>query len=1005
MKRELLRSSRTTAPKRPAAKNEAAKPAGTRTPAKNRPCPGPDCYVVGIGASAGGLKALEQLIAALPPKPNMAFVVVSHLEPTHVSLLPELLRRHTKLSVRQAEDGMALMPNAVFTIPPNCRLTVAGGLLHTAAFDAGGPRLTIDEFLRSLAFDCRERAICVILSGTGTDGTLGLRAVKAEMGLTMAQEPRTAAYDGMVTSAIATGLVDYILPPAEMPAKLMEYARRAARRPSRPARAARTNLADPTGKALDLLRRRTGHDFSLYKRTTVARRIERRMDVNRIEDLPGYLRYLEETPGEADALLKDLLIGVTSFFREPEAFEQLRRRVLPGLIKTRADGETLRAWVPGCSTGEEAYSVAIILREVLDEAKRNLAVQVFGTDIDADAVAAARTGTYPSSIVTDVKPDRLRQFFVQEHDTCTVRRDVRETLVFAPQSIIKDPPFTRLDLLSCRNLMIYLDAQLQRTLIPLFHYCLRPGGILFLGTSESIGEFGDLFSPIDRKWKIYRRRDASGLGRAAVVFPSGRAAPDREAPAKARPLDETQIARLAGELLLEYYAPPCVIIDPSGNVIFVHGRTGRFLEPAPGRGTLNVIEMAREGLRLELPSAIRAATSHKRTVVRDDVRIRHDKGYLQIRLTVRPLREPEAIRGFLMVSFEELPHAAKTGRMQARTSPTRATVDRVAALELELKHTRHNLSASIEELGTSNEELKSANEELQSANEELQSTNEEIATSSEELQSTNEELLTVNAELQGKIDELALAQDDMTNLLDSVELPALFLDSKLHIKRFTSHLAGIISLIPGDIGRPIDDIATKLDYSRMSADAAGVMRTLVPCEQDVRASDGKWYRVRIRPYRTGRDVIDGAVITFTGIDAQKQMEAARRYAESIIDTVREPLLVLDDSFKVVSANRAFYRRFQTRAEDTVGRPLFELDGREWDIPELRRLLEQVIPTERSFEGFELELDFAGLGRRRLLLNARAVADDGPGTRLILLAIEDAPADEENRRPQITNKPR
>lgn len=958
-------------------------------PKPDQPAPNQGFYVVGIGASAGGLEALQQFFAAMPPEPGMSFVVVSYLDPTHVSLLPELLRRYTKLPVNQITDGTVLTPDMVYTIPPNRHLTVAHGQLHTTEIDpVAGPRLTIDGFLRSLATDYQERAICVVLSGTGTDGTLGLRAIKAKLGMTMAQEPRTATHDGMPTSAIATGLVDYVLPPSEMPARLVQYARRAVRRSAHVGGASRPDTADTMKKALALLYGRTGHDFSLYKHTTISRRIEHRMDVCQIKDLPGYVRYLEATPTEADALLKDLLIGVTSFFREPEAFERLRHDVLPGLIKTRPDGDTLRAWVPGCSTGEEAYSVAIILREALDEAKRNLSIQVFGTDIDADAVASARSGTYPASAAADVKPERLRQFFSLKHDTCTVRRDVRETLVFAPQSVIKDPPFTRLDLLSCRNLMIYLDAELQKSLIPLFHYCLRPGGILFLGTSESIGEFGDLFSPVDRKWKIYRRHETGG--HREIAFPSGRSDVRREAPTGVRPADAPQVTRSAEALLLETYAPPSVIINVRGDVIFVHGRTGRFLEPAPGTGTMNIIEMAREGLRLELPGAIRTATARKRAVVLDGIRVRHDNGYGIVRLTVRSLTKPAAMSGLLMISFEQAPAVSKAARPPARPVSSRSATRRVATLEQELTYTRRNLKATIEELGTSNEELKSAVEELQSANEELQSTNEEIVTSREELQSSNEELLTVNAELQSKIDELARTRDDMTDLLDSVELPGLFLDNTMHVRRFTSHMPDVIALIQSDVGRPVDDITSKLEYDRLSADAAAVVRTLVPCERDVRAQNGRWYRIRIRPW-TSRDTIDGVVITFIAIDAQKQMEAARRYAESIVDTVREPLLIMDDTFKVISANRAFYRRFQTRAEDAVGRPIFELDNREWDIPELRRLLEQVIPTEGNFEGFAVEQNFARHGHKRLLLNARAVADEGTGTRLILLAIEDASA--------------
>jgi two-component system, chemotaxis family, CheB/CheR fusion protein len=981
-----------------AKKSSATRPARRAKTPLNKPSPKAESTgfsIVAMGASAGGLKAFEQFFAKMPPESGVGFVLVPHLDPSHVSMLPDLLKKYTKMAVLQAEDGMKVQRDRVHVLPPNTEMVIMhGALLLKKLKEPRGLRLPIDTFFRSLAEDQRDKAIGIILSGNGTDGTLGLKAIKAELGMAMAQDPSSAEYESMPRSAIETGMVDYILAPDKMPAQLVTYVKRLAS--GRYPRAAQgvERVPESLQKIFYLLRSRTGHDFSFYKKNTLCRRIERRMSVQQIERLSDYVSYLERNPQEVTALFKELLIGVTNFFRDSEAFEALSRCLMADVLANKSKDDAVRVWVPGCSSGEEVYSMAIILRECMDKLKKNFKVQIFGTDIDAEAIDMARAGRYPASIVADVKPERLKRFFAAEEGAFRIKKEIREMAVFAIQDVLKDAPFTKLDLLSCRNLLIYLDAELQKKLLPLFHYTLRPDGILFLGSSESIDGFADLFSLLDKKWKLFKRRPTAASAEALVPFPAvpsqlqgGKPAP----PVPSGTAPQSAVLDVAQKLLLEDYAPACVFIDTGGEILYTHGKTGKYLELAPGHANLNVLEMARQGIRHELASALRRARSQKKPISVAGLQVKTNGRSQQLTLTVKPVRRVEGIGELLVVVFEDVvaPKQVKLEKARIVFSPTAR--HRIAQLEQELKYSQEHLQTTIEELETSNEELKSSNEELQSTNEELQSTNEEIETSKEELQSLNEELVTVNAELQGKIEDLSRANDDMKNLFDSTKIATLFLDSQLCIKRFTSEATKIINLIQSDVGRPVSHIVSNLEQDTLSRDAQEVLDSLVAKERPVRTKDGRWYLNRVIPYRTLDNLIDGVVVTFTDISEQKIAEvvlAARNLAEGVVETVADPLVALDGSLRVVAANTAFYRLFQTDSDATVGQYFYDLGNGQWNIPRLRELLEQILPQNSKVDNFIVEHDFPRVGRKKMTINALRIHREGIGTETLLLTIKD-----------------
>jgi two-component system, chemotaxis family, CheB/CheR fusion protein len=848
---------------------------------KRRNLKGPgsvDFPIVGIGASAGGLEAFEQFFTHLPPDSGMAFVLVQHLDPTHKSMLTNLLRSYTRMIVREVEDGMAVVPNTVYVIPPNFEMAILHGKLHLLEPSAPrGPRQPIDFFFRSLSEDRQERGICIVLSGTGTEGTLGLRAIKGQGGMVMVQDPPSAKYDGMPRSAIATGLVDYILPPAKMPEQLIAYAQHPFSKEPGRAPLVEPDSTNSLHKILILIRSRTGHDFSQYKQSTIVRRIERRLAIHEIANMSDYVRYLQRYPEEADTLFKELLIGVTNFFRDSEAFECLKNKVIPLLFEDKNDQTSqLRVWVPGCSTGEEAYSLAILLLEYMEQIQRQIGVQIFATDIDGAAIETARSGIYPHGIVVDVGVDRLRRFFTKQDNAYHVKKEVRDMVVFAVQNATADPPFSKLDLISCRNLLIYMGSDLQKKLLPIFHYALLKHSFLFLGTSETVGEFSSLFTPIDRKWKIFQRKDTEVSGAVSAEFTAPNLATSLAGHAEdrgVRPLMRLTNQELSERALLSTYAAAGVLINEKSDILYFHGSTEKYLHPPVGEAHFNALSMAREGLKLELANAIRKASATKETVRYNRARVRSDDTDFLINLVVKPIWEPPSKRGLFMVVFEDVP-PVELEALQQRPDETihERAETRVREVEHELASTREYLQTTIEELETANEELKSTNEELQSANEELQSTNEELETSKEEQQSVNEELVTVNAELQEKIDALSKANDDMDNLLAASQIGTIFLDTDLNTQRFTPSIKKIINLIDADVGRPLRHIVHNLRHDSLVQDAEQVLATLNSKEIEVQTKTGNWYSMRMLPYRTTQNVIEGLVVTFVDISDRKRAE-------------------------------------------------------------------------------------------------------------------------------------
>jgi two-component system CheB/CheR fusion protein len=833
--------------------------------------------IVGIGASAGGLEALERFLGHVPAASGMAFAIVQHLDPTRKGIMPELLQRATRMKVIQVKDRTMVRPECVYVIPPNKDMSILHGVLHLLKPTATrGMRLPIDFFFRSLAQDQKEHSIGVILSGMGSDGTFGLRAIKENAGVVLVQEPATAKFDSMPRSAIDAGLADIVAPVDELPGKILAYLQRTPL-------VVRTEavMEDKTQSALEkvvvLLRAHTGNDFSFYKRNTLYRRIERRMGIHQISKMAAYVRYLQENPQELDLLFKELLIGVTNFFRDPAAWEQLRTQVIPALLASRASGQVLRAWVPGCSTGEEAYSLAIVLKEAVEELKpkERFTIQIFATDLDRDAIDKARQGIFPANIAADVSEERLKRFFTKEESGYRVRKEVRERVIFAPQNLIMEPPFTKLDILSCRNLLIYLTSEVQKKLMPLFHYSLTPGGILFLGSAETIGDYAGLFAPLAGKSRLFRRTD-SVLRPEPVIFPSSfSAAPPSGTETRPAPKPPGSLQTLADQLILQHYAPPAVLTNDTGDIFYVSGRTGKYLEPAAGKVNWNIFAMVREGLRYELARAFPEALRQK-SLTLHGLKVGTNGGMQCVDVTVQRLDEPGPLQGLLMIVFTDVAAAPVAARAAGRAPKPHAHSPRLAELEQELLSVRGEARATHEEMQTSQEELRSANEELQSTNEELQSTNEELMTSKEEMQSLNEELQTVNTELQAKVDELSRTSNDMKNLLDSTDIATLFLDKDLNVRRFTPQATKIIKLIPADVGRPITDLASELRYPELAADAREILRTLASAEKSIDARDGRWFTVRIMPYRTLDDRIDGVVITFADITVAKTLEAKLR---------------------------------------------------------------------------------------------------------------------------------
>ena len=902
-----------------AARRPRRRPAAPSEPGRSQPGSFP---VVAMGASAGGLEAFQKFFASMPADGGMAFVLAQHLDPKHVTLMPELLGRITAMPVEQVKDQTPVRPDHVYVIPPNATLTIEAGVLRVRPPDEDrAVRMPIDSLFYSLAEDQGTNAVCILFSGSGSDGTLGLRAVKEHGGMAMAQSPESAKHDAILRSAIATGMVDHVLPPEDMPAKLMEYAAYL-----RNLRQASTGAQEETAAQLtrisNILRRRTGHDFSGYKTSTLVRRIQRRMQVLQVPSVVGYVARLRSDPREAEQLFRDLLIGVTHFFRDPNAFAALDQEVIPRVVEHAGPEGSIRVWSPGCATGEEAYSVAILLKEEMLKRDFRPKVQIFAGDIDDEALDFARAGRYPEGVAEHITPKRLERFFVKNKHSYQVAKEIRELCLFSTHNLIRDPPFSRLDLIVCRNLLIYLESEAQRHVTTLFHYALRRGGYLFLGPAESLSGPADLFATIDTKHKIYQRTET--VGRPPLVlppepYPRGEAARPiwaRRVPAAG------QAEMVAGleRLLLDQYAPAWIVINAQGEAIYFSPRTGKYLEPAAGVPSMDIVNMARKGLRLDLRTSIHKALKKGAEVVREGVDVTLNGEVQRINLVVRPLTDAAAESGLFLIVFQEV-GAPRSAREASPESAAIAGDTVLHQLESELRMTKEHLQATVEEVETSNEELKSSNEELLSTNEELQSANEELQTSKEELQSVNEELETINSELNKKVEELDVANSDLQNLLQSTQIPTLFVDNHLHVKRFTDAATRVFSLIDSDVGRPISDIASRFEGD-LVADLKEVLRTLVPRERQVRLVDGSdTYFLRILPYRRLDNVIDGLVVTYMDVTQMNRVLDVQARLAAIVESSQDAIVGRSLDGAITTWNPAATRMFGYTTEEAVGQAM------------------------------------------------------------------------------------
>src|SRR5881296_2899132 len=970
----------------PAPVNKAIRQQRATLPARGRvavPQPSGDRFpIVGIGASAGGLEAFSELLAHLSGDPAMAFVLVQHLDPKYPSFLSEILSRTTPLPVIEVQHGVRVEAGHVYVMPPNTRMTIVTGVLNLAPrSDDRGPHMPIDHFLRSLAEYSKSRAIGVILSGSASDGALGLKAIKAEGGITFAEAPQSAKFDGMPRSAMASGAVDFVLPPKAIAQELIRIGRHpylgetSAAPPSEP-------LADgpeALAQIFRMLREKSGLDFTLYRQTTIRRRIARRMLIHGVGTLEAYRRYLEEHPSQVQALSNDLLVKVTRFFRDADAFRILQRSVFPSIIKQRPADAPIRVWAPGCATGEEAYSLAIELLECLGDEAATVPIQLFGTDVSETSIVKARAGVYPENIELDVPAARLRRFFVKLDGQYQVRKAVRELCVFAKHNVATDPPFSKMDLIVCRNVLIYLEAELQRRMSSIFHYALKTPGFLMLGVSETVGPLSDLFSVVDKKYKVYAKRPTwrrfdLGLGSLdRVIARKGTSRAARSADEAGR--SRSDLLQEVDRLLLSKYAPAGVLVNEAAEILQFRGHTSPYLEPAPGQASLNLLKMAREGLLMELRVAIDKARKQNAPVRREKVSIKQDGALTQVTLEVIPVSGPGSTA----------PGATLRSR---RTATERQTEN----LRRELTATKEFLQSIIQEREAANEELQAANEELQSSNEELQSTNEELETAKEELQSVNEELTTVNEELQHRNADQSLLNNDLNNLFVGVNIPIVMLGSDGRIRRFTPMAGEMLSLIPADVGRPIGDIRLSPDLADLERVCKHVVDTATVVEREVRDRDGRWYSLRVRPYTTADDQIDGTVIILTDITALKssveQVSVARDHAETIVDNVPVPLITLDAALRVTWASRSFYETFRVTPEETIEHFIYELGNGQWNIPALRKALAEVVEKNVEFHEFEVEHDRGRVGAKTMLLNARPMHWENEAGRMILLAIDD-----------------
>ncbi|MBW4512977.1 MAG: PAS domain-containing protein [Scytonematopsis contorta HA4267-MV1] len=972
--------------------------------------------IVGIGASAGGLEAFTQLLSHLPTDTGMAFVLIQHLDPHHKSLLSEILSRATQMPVSEVRNGTVVEQNHVYVIPPNSQMKVAEGVLRLTPRDRSlNAGMTVDTFFHSLAEERGNKAIAVVLSGGDGDGSLGAKAIKAAGGITFAQCEDTAKISSMPNTAIATGHVDFILPPQAIAQEIAKIALH-----PYVVQMTSENVADQPEVVIEgenalqnifvLLKTFTGVDFTHYKHNTLKRRILRRMVLYQMERLEDYVTHLREHPAEVQALYEDVLINVTSFFRDPEAFEILKSKVFPILVKEKSAGVPIRIWVTGCFTGEEAYSIAISLLEFLETQPIKPPIQIYATDISETAIEKARLGIYKQNQMADVSPERLRRFFIQLQDGYQICKPVRELCVFAKQNLCSDPPFSKLDLVCCRNVMIYFGTVLQRKILPIFHYALKPSGFLMLGTSETVGEFLDLFSLVDKKYKIYARKlTSSRLPLDVVNNNYSLELVNISSRVSDESFNELDLQKEADRIVLNRYAPVGVITNDDLDIVQFRGQTSKYLEPAPGKASLNLLKMLKESLRLEVRTSIQQAKKQDVAQRKEGLHLWENQNLRLVNVDIIPFRSRTSDERHFLILFADAIATPLVETDKEKPGRRKPAVDKeLTRLQQELTISKEHLQAIIEEQEATNQDLRAANEEILSSNEELQSTNEELETAKEEIQAANEELNTVNDELHRRNIESTHVNNDLQNLLSSTNIPILMVGGDLRIRRFTPPAGQILNLIPTDVGRPLGDIKHNLSVPDLEEQIAEVINTLSVKEQEVQDQKGRWYDLRIRPYRTTDNKIDGAVIILVDINALKrsaeQLRQSRNYAEAIVETMREMLVVLDSDLRVITANRSFYNMFRVSAAEVEQRLIFEIGNRQWDILELRSLLGDIVPSNTQlaeFQDFEVELDFEQIGRKVMLLNARKMSQANQQD-MILLAISDITSKKQlqNERAQI-----
>ncbi|GAC1310700.1 MAG: chemotaxis protein CheB [Mucilaginibacter sp.] len=914
--------------------------------------------IVALGGSAGSFSSFQKFFTHMPADSGLSFVVIMHLDPHHKSQLTGVIQHYTTMPVIEATDGMALQRDKVYLIPPNKDMGIHNRkLLLLSPAKAGGIRQPIDYFLQSLADDQWNRSVAVIFSGMGSDGETGIRMIKEKLGMTMVQDPETAEYDSMPRASISTNLVDFVLSPEEMPIRIIQYLNHPAVAEDATDRVkAAIQSSNAIQKILMLLRSHTGNDFSLYKKSTVTRRIDRRIAFLQLPDYDSYVNYLQDNPQEADTLFNELLIGVTKFFRDAPAFDSLKSKFAK-IIQHKKNKDVIRVWISGCATGEEAYSVAMLMIECLDGAdpKIHPKIQIYATDLDAEALNTARAGVYHGNIAADVSPERINRFFTKTEDQFLVKKELREMIVFAQHNLIKDAPFIKLDLLCCRNIMIYFTTELQKKIIPLFYYALNPGGMLLMGPAETIGGFTDMFSPIDPKWKLFVRREGNIHMSKVVDFPfhvTKHTMDPLKPESTSSHVKERSIADVFNKILIDKFTPPSVLVNEKGDILYNNGKTGRYLELPGGEAVMNIHKMVREELRYAVDSCIQQARQQNETVSGDTIKLNENKQVRLVSIKATVMNEP-GLHELVLVVFEDHGLLKSTKSHAARQSTP--TENKIAAeLEKELVFTKQRLTSTIEQMESSLEELKSSNEELQSTNEELQSTNEESLTTKEEMQSLNEELMTVNMQYQAKTDELTRLNNDMKNLLDATEIGTIFLDNNLDILRYTPQVRKLFNLIPTDVGRPIMHVVSNFDYPIDELEIREVIDKLVVKELDVHTKSNEWYRLRIMPYRTLDNFISGVVITFTLITDYKQMQSKLRvlqdYSDNLMHAIPEGIAQLDKDLKVIRVNSAFLKLLDVSESDIVNKKLGVFLHDRWKTEIPAQMLDECLVSKKEIIG-------------------------------------------------------